>query len=215
MARPHRRSRSALPLAAALAASLCVPAALGAAQLQIDSAKSKFLLRVWKEGPASVFAHDHVARATEIKGTVEWDPAKPEDSSVEVEVPAASILMDEPVYRRRFDLPSIADVNRREIQNTMRGSKQLDVATYPTLSFRSQKVASIGPGKLRINGTLTLHGQSREVSMVATVEQRGEYFHANSTFRFLQSGFGITPYSFGQAVRNQDEVELQIELIAK
>jgi polyisoprenoid-binding protein YceI len=214
MSRTAPASRLADALVVALAA-LCLAADARAAELQVDPAHSTLLLRVWKQGAASVFAHDHVARATRFKGTVRYDPARPEDAAVAVEAEAGSVVMDEPNYRSRLGLPPIADVNRREIQNTMRGPKQLDVATYPTISFRSQKVGAVGEGKLRVTGLLALHGQSREVTLAVAVDRRGAYLHATTSFRFLQSDFGITPYSFGNAVSNRDEVELQIELLAK
>ena len=189
--------------------------ALHAVEYQVDGQRSVVLVRVWKEGPASVFAHDHVARATKLTGTVRWDPANPDASSVSIEVDASGISMDEPGHRRRLKMPSINDVDRRTIQNTMRGPKQLDVANYPTITFRSTRVADVAAGKLRITGSLTLHGQTRDVTLPATIERRGEYLHATGSFRFRQTDFGITPYSFGSAVRNGDEVEMQIELIAK
>jgi len=202
-------------LLALLAVLFLPPPPAHAAGYQVDPAHSTLLLRVWKEGPASVFAHDHVARATRFTGTVSYDPARPEASVVAVEAEAASLVMDEPTYRRRFELPPIKEVNRREIQKTMRGPEQLEVDRYPKISFRSTRVDSLGNGQLRVTGDLTLHGQTRDVTFPATVEMRGAYLHATATFRFRQSDFGVTPYSFGNAVANRDEVEMQIELLAK
>ena len=205
--------RSVVVLAALTAALWGAPAA--AADYTVDAGRSTLLVRVWKEGAGSIFAHDHIARATKLSGTVRWDPAKPNASAVEMQVETAGLVMDEPNMRRRFELPPISAVNRREIQNTMRGPKQLDVANFPTITFRSQRVESAGEGKLRITGAFTLHGKTREVTFPATVERRGEYVHATGSFRFLQSHYGITPYSFRGAVNNRDEVELQVELVAK
>lgn len=208
-------SRVSSPLFAALLIALLAVPAASAKQLTVDGTRSVLVLRVWKEGPGSVFAHDHVARATKLSGAVRWDPAHPNASSVEVTVAADGLVMDEPSIRRRFDMPLIKDVDRRSIQRTMQSAQQLDVAKFPTITFRSKRVDGAGDGKLRITGTFTLHGVSREVTFAATLDQRGEYLHANGSFRFRQSDFGITPYSFGSTVRNQDEVELQVELLAK
>ncbi len=208
------RASSSSFFAAVLIALFAAPAA-SAKQLAVDGTRSVLVLRIWKEGPGSVFAHDHVAHATKLSGSVRWDPAHPDASAVEVTAVADGIVMDEPNIRRRFGMPLIKDVDRRSIQRTMQSAQQLDVATYKTITFRSRRVDSAGDGKLRIAGTFTLHGVSREVTFAATIDQRGEYLHANGSFRFRQSDFGITPYSFGNTVRNQDEVELQVELLAK
>jgi len=210
---PPRRRVGLVLFLATVAALWGAPAA--AADYAVDPARSTLLVRVWKEGAGSIFAHDHIARATKLSGSLRWDPAKPNASAVEMKVEAAGLVMDEPNIRRRFDLPPISAVNRREIQNTMRGPKQLDVANFPTIAFRSQRVESTGEGKLRITGAFTLHGKTREVTFPATVDRRGEYLHATGSFRFLQSDYGITPYSFRGAVNNRDEVELQVELVAK
>lgn len=213
MSRP-RRAFPALALVPFAAALLYAPPAK-AAQYQVDPARSTLLVRIWKEGPASIFAHDHVARATRFSGTVTYDAARPDASAVSIEANAAGLVMDEPPYRRRFDMPPLKDVQRREIQKTMQGDKQLDVAAHPTIAFRSQRVEGTGPGQLRITGQLTLHGQTRELTLPATVDMRGAYLHAKGSVRFRQSDFGVTPYSFGSAVRNRDEVELLVELVAK
>jgi polyisoprenoid-binding protein YceI len=208
--------RSAALLFTLTVVAAALPAApAAAADYTIDTARSTLLVRVWKEGPASALAHDHVARATKLSGVVRWDPAKPNAGSVDVQVETAGLVMDEPNMRRRLELPPLPEVNRREIQKTMRGPKQLDVANFPTITFRSQRADSVGEGKLRITGAFTLHGQTREVTFPATIERRGEYLHATGSFRFRQSDYGITPYSFRGAVSNQDEVELQVELVAK
>ena len=204
---------AALLLATISLAPFASPA--GAAELAVDGTRSTLLVRVWKEGAASALAHDHVARATKLSGTVRWDAARPNESFVEVRVETSGLVMDEPNLRKRLDMPPIPDVNRREIQNTMRGPLQLDVAKYPTITFRSQRVDSVGEGKLRITGAFTLHGVTKEVTFPATLERRGEYLHATGSFRFRQSDYGITPYSFRGAVANRDEVELQVELLAK
>lgn len=211
-----RRIPSSALLALTYASLLSVPLAPAhAADYQMDPARSTLLVRVWKEGPASIFAHDHVARALRFTGTVAYDPARPEASTVAIEAEAASLTMDEPNYRRRFGLPPIKEVNRREIQKTMQSPEQLDVAKYPEITFRSRRVAGVGAGQLRITGELSLHGQTREVTFPATVEGRGDFLHAKASFRFRQTDFGITPYSFGSAVRNADEVEIQVELVAR
>ncbi|HEV8629366.1 MAG TPA: YceI family protein [Thermoanaerobaculia bacterium] len=210
-----RRRLALASLLGGLALAVLPPAAW-AADYALDSERSVLLLRVWKEGAASVFAHDHVARASKLSGTVRYDPARPDAASVEVEVSAAGLVMDEPTMRRRVGLPSISDANRRVVQKTMLGPEQMDVAAYPTLSFRSQRIDGVGEGQLRVTGALTLHGQTHELTFPATVELVGtNVLHAHATLRFKQSAFGITPYSFGGAVRNRDEVELQIELVAQ
>jgi polyisoprenoid-binding protein YceI len=81
-----------------------------------------------------------------LTGTVVYDPRNPQASSVEATIDATSINTHEP--RRDDDLKS---------------PNFLDVAKYPTLSFKSTKVERAGEGKLRVTGDLTLHGVTKQV----------------------------------------------------
>jgi polyisoprenoid-binding protein YceI len=201
----------AVPLALLLAAAST--GAARATDYTLDPLRSTLLLRVWKEGTASAFAHDHVVRASRFTGTVRYDASKPQASSVDVEATTKDLVCDEPTYRRRFDLPLINEQSRREIQHTMESSKQLDVAAFPAITFRSTKVSGTA-GALEVTGALTIHGQTREITFPATVGLVQGLLRGRATLRFRQSDFGITPYSFGTAVRNKDEVEMHLELIA-
>jgi polyisoprenoid-binding protein YceI len=96
----------------------------------------------------------------------------------------------------------------------MTGPEQLDVAKFRTLSFRSTRVQQASAGQLRVTGDLSLRGQTHSVSFLANVESQGALLHARATLRFRQSSFGMTPYST-IGIRNQDEVELQIDLVAE
>jgi len=211
------RSRP-LPLAALALLFLLAPplagrAAAAAAEFRLDPLRSTLLLRVWKEGALSAFAHDHVIRASKFTGTVRFDPGHPQASAIEVTAETAGLVADEPTYRHRFDMPPVDEQSRNEIEHTMLSSKQLDAAAFPTITFKSTRVLEQGAIQMLVTGALTIHGQTREVTFPADVAIVQGLFRGRATFRFHQSDFGITPYSFGNAVRNQDEVEMHLELI--
>ena len=203
-----------LALLLLLAPPLAGRAAAAAGEYALDPLRSTLLLRVWKEGSLSAFAHDHVVRAGTFTGTVRYDPVHPQMSSIEVSAETAGLVADEPTYRHRFDMPPVDEGSRHEIQHTMLSDKQLDATAFPTITFKSTRVQAQGAIKVNVTGALTIHGQTREVSFPADVAVVQGLFRGRATFRFRQSDFGITPYSFGNAVRNQDEVELHLELIA-
>jgi polyisoprenoid-binding protein YceI len=202
-----------LVLAAAL---LLLAAPTDAAEHRVDPARSTLLVRLYKDGPASAFAHDHVVRATRFTGTVRHDAARPGESAVAVEVEAASLVADEPELRRRFDLAEMSDGARRDVQRTMLGARQLAVEQHPRIAFRSTAVTAQGEGRLRVEGELSLHGKTRQVSFPAEVSLADGEVHARATLRFRQSEYGIAPYRFAfGAVRNRDEVELIVDLVAR
>jgi len=57
---------------------------------------------------------------------------------------------------------------------------------------------------------------TREVSFPATVAVEDGVLRARAALRFLQSSFGYRPYrALLGAIRNQDEVSLDVDLVAR
>jgi polyisoprenoid-binding protein YceI len=83
-----------------------------------------------------------------LSGAITWDDADPRRSSVTVEIDAASI-----------------DTAESKRDEHLRSADFLDVAQYPTLSFRSTRVELEGDAIVRVVGELTLHGVTREVTL--------------------------------------------------
>jgi len=98
-------------------------------------------------------------RMAELRGAITIDEADPARSSVEVEVDAASI-----------------DTRSEQRDGHLRSAEFLDVAQFPTVSFRSKRIdgarAAEG-GSFKVVGDLTIHGTTREVTLDATFEGRG------------------------------------------
>lgn len=49
--------------------------------------------------------------------------------------------------------------------NDLRSPNFFDVATYPTVTFKSRRVEAAGPGHFRLVGDLTMHGVTKEVTL--------------------------------------------------
>lgn len=182
----------------------------------INSARSEFVVQLFKAGVGSALAHDHVVRATTFTGQVQIDLAVPTSGSITVEVQTASLKVDEPEMRQKYGLASqLSEKDRQQIQDTMQSSSQLDVTRHPVMKFSSTKVETQQDGTYRVTGNLTIHGVTQSVTFSAQLEQRDAVLRIKGTFRFKQSSFGYTPYSalFG-TVRNQDEVLLHFDVLA-
>lgn len=98
-------------------------------------------------------------RFANVEGSIQIDGENPNDSSVSVELDAASI-----------------DTRVEQRDQHLRSADFLDVENYPKVVFRSTKVegASLEPGQsFRVTGELTIRGTTREVVLDATYEGRG------------------------------------------
>ena len=83
---------------------------------------------------------------TKVSGTVQYDAAHPEKSSVQVSIDASSV-----------------DTRVEMRDNDLRSARFLDVQKFPTITFQSKKVEAAGAGKLKVTGDLTIHGVTKEV----------------------------------------------------
>jgi polyisoprenoid-binding protein YceI len=109
----------------------------------------------WKIDPAHTaaqFAVKHMMISTirgefkGVTGTVVWDDQDVSKSSVDVTIDAKTVNTGE--EKRDQDL---------------RSANFFEVEKFPTLTFKSKKVESVGSGKLKVTGDLTMHGVTKEV----------------------------------------------------
>ena len=161
----------------------------------IDTQKSVMMVRVYKSGIFSAFAHDHDIGAPIKRGSADI-AAKRVDLHVDS---AALVVRDE----------KGSEKDHSEIQKTMLGPEVLDSARFPEIVFRSTAVEPSGPGVWRVQGTLTLHGQTKPI-VVAVTEKSGRYLgHA----LLKQTDFGIKPVKVaGGTVRVKDEIRIEFDI---
>jgi polyisoprenoid-binding protein YceI len=161
----------------------------------IDTTKSAITVHVYKAGVLSAFGHDHEISAPIARGAVDVDQSK-----VELHVNAGELRVRD---------PKVSDKDRDEIQTTMLGSSVLDAENHKEIGFQSTGAESAGTNAWKVTGSLTLHGQSRPVT-VDVHERDGHYAGA---CRFKITDFGIKPVKVaGGSVRVKDEVEIDFDI---
>lgn len=89
-------------------------------------------------------------RFDKFNGTFTYDEAKPEASKVSVEIDTASI-----------------NSNHGKRDKHLRGGDFLDVEMFPKATFVSKSVTPGENGKMTIVGDLTLHGETKEITINA------------------------------------------------
>jgi polyisoprenoid-binding protein YceI len=152
-------------------------------------------VRVYKAGILSAFGHDHEISAPLSGGTVNVEGRK-----VELQVDTGALRVQD---------PKASGKDRAEIQATMLGPEVLDAANYKEIRFRSTSAEPAGAGAWRVKGELTLHGETRPVSM--EVHERGG--HYAGACRFHITDFGIKPVKVaGGTVRVKDEVQVEFDI---
>ncbi len=145
--------------------------------------------------------------AGSFRGTVNVDPDQIGRSSVDITVDAASLRVT-----GRGD-------SAKDVQAKMLGPKCLDVARFPAIRFVSRTVtADPGPARVRdisIRGDLTLHGVTRELTLLVRLELAPDSMRATGATTLLQKDFGITPISIAGVVKVKNELALRWRLVGR
>jgi polyisoprenoid-binding protein YceI len=94
-----------------------------------------------------------------VRGTIRVDDDHPRNASVEVEIDTATVNSGD----------AVRDAH-------LRSADFFDVATYPTIAFRSTRVEPVSPlsrDRWNVVGDLTIHGVTRSVELTAEQTGRG------------------------------------------
>jgi polyisoprenoid-binding protein YceI len=161
----------------------------------IDIGKSVITVRVYKAGLLSALGHDH-----EIAGPIAGGVVDTTARQVELHAHSRALQVRD---------PGVSDKDRTEIQSTMLGPEVLDAERHAEIVFRSTGAEPLGAGSWRVHGSLTLHGQTRTV----TVEVQEKGGHYVGTSRFKQTEFSIKPVKVaGGAIRVKDEIRIEFDI---
>jgi polyisoprenoid-binding protein YceI len=167
---------------------------LSAQQRNIDTQKSTLTIHVGKTGALSGLGHEHEVHAPIHSGTADIGS----HPAVEIHVDARTL--------RVIDKGE-AEKDRAVVQKTMLGPEVLDSEQHREIVFKSTGAESAGQGRWTLRGNLTLHGQTRPVTVRVTLKDG--HYTGDATVK--QTDFGIKPP--GKAgVRAKDEVRIEFEV---
>jgi polyisoprenoid-binding protein YceI len=133
-------------VAGGFAAVLALPVLAGVKTYKIDPQHSSAQFAVTHLMISKVRGEFHA-----VNGTVNIDDSDISKSAVEVTIDASTVDTREPDRDKDLKSPHF-----------------LDVAKYPTMSFKSTKIEKDASGKLRITGDLAIHGVTKSVVLDVT-----------------------------------------------
>jgi polyisoprenoid-binding protein YceI len=144
---------------------------------------------------------------TDVQGTAVFDEAEPGKSSVNIQIATASI-----------------DTSNKKRDDHLRSPDFFDVVTYPVMSFVSKEVVVANGVPTQINGELTLHGETRAVTL--EVEEFSQTVTdpwgnirrgASASTTINRKDFGLTwnkaLEAGGVVVGEEVRISLEVELI--
>ena len=134
---------------------------------------------------------------SDFSGRFSYDPESPESSSVEVVIETSSLDMDDDTWNEHLS-----------------GEQWFNVTNYPTMSFKSTSVESLGDGSMKVNGELTLLEITKPVSLDVSVNKIGLQmgdpkagFSASTTINRIAWGMS----TFAPAIGEEVTIYIQVE----
>lgn len=145
---------------------------------------------------------------TELKGTIDYNPAKPEETKISAEIDSSSL--------------STGNTKRDE---HVKSKDFLDVSKFSKITFVSKSAKSTGKNSLDVTGDLTILGHTKEVVLqVSELSGPGlnpldkkNHVGASATTKITRQDFGVTWNGGGiTGIAGEtaigDEIKIQIEV---
>jgi polyisoprenoid-binding protein YceI len=125
---------------------LAAPAALAATTFDVDAPHTSVLFSIRH------LVTEVQGKFTKFNGAIVYDAKNPGNSSVEFTVDAASI-----------------DTANGKRDDHLRSADFFDVAQFPALAFKSEKVKAKGKDQLEVTGVFTMRGVSKTITVPAKI----------------------------------------------
>ncbi len=193
-----RSSVSLIPFALVLIASL--PFRVAAAEKAIDSQRSSLTIHVGRAGLLSAAGHEHTIKAPIESGSVD-------DTSPSVRMIVAAERL-EVTPDAKLSAADLTEVQSNMQRNVLESSK------YPQILFQSTRAEREGVDAWKVDGTLTLHGVTRPLT-VSVRRDKDAYVGA---VHIKQTDFGIQPIRVGGGlvtVKNELDVRFEVYCVPK
>jgi len=169
---------------------------------RVDPA-SRLVVKTGKAGLFGFAGHSHVIRARAIAAELVYRPGK-----------AASHLRIKLLTDSLEVLTPNDTAEIRKVTKAMR-TEVLEVERYPEMSFSADSVDAKS-GKVELRLSVTMHGTTRQVPVIAQVKMGDDTVRATGSFTAKQTDFGIKPFSGGPGgtVKVADKVTFCFDLVA-
>lgn len=127
----------------------------------------------------------HVFEFTKLSGKLSYDAQTPANSKVDLTVDAATFIVKD---------DWVNDKDKKKVLDEARNN-MLKVGQYPEMRFTSSKVTPQGGNKFQVDGTLTIRGIAKPITIDAMLDPEKIVISGKSVFKM--TGYGMKPPSAG------------------
>ena len=139
-------------------------------------------------------------RFRKFSAALAFDPDKPGQATVQVDVDLASI-----------------DTGMPELDTEATGKQWFNAPAFPTARFTSKSVKALGNGRYSVAGTLAIKGQSQEIVVPAGFTAQGNSGVLTGSFTIRRGDFSIGegPWAAFDIVANDVQVNFRLAVAAR
>jgi polyisoprenoid-binding protein YceI len=175
----------------------------------IDSRASRFTVQAFATGLLSRMGHNPIIGIRDFSGEMQFNPEKLEAGGFRLVIKSASLGVQN----------DISDKDLREIERLM-NQEVLETAKFPEIVYEGTSISVTKMADLlcsaTINGNLTLHGVTRNQTVVVRVALLGSMLRASGDFTLDQTDYNIKLVSVaGGALKLKDELKFSFEMVAR
>jgi len=181
---------------------------LAAQRYTLDASHSKFIAHALRGGLFWFKGHDHLVAVREFTGEAQLNADSIAASSLVITAKTASMEETSSVF---------TDAQKKIINKELREIVLLP-DQYPDIVFKSTNVSGKAAGAnqydLKINGDLSLHGVTRQITIPTKVTVMGNDLRAQGEFSINRSDFKVKATSaFHGLVRVKDKLKFEFDIV--
>src|ERR1044072_2290761 len=175
---------------------------------RLDPAQSKFRAHALRGGLLWFKGHDHMVAVHDFTGEARLDPASLTDSSLQITAKTATMEETSSVF---------TDAQKKIINKELREIVLLP-DQYPDIVFKSANVSGKAAGAnqydLKINGDLTLHGVTRQITIPTKLTVTQNDLRAQGEFSINRDDFKVKATSAVHGlVRVRNKIKFTFDIV--
>jgi polyisoprenoid-binding protein YceI len=175
----------------------------------IDSRASRFTVQAFATGLLSRMGHNPIIGIRDFSGEMQFNPDKLEAGGFSLVIKSASLSVQN----------DISDKDLREIERLM-NQEVLETAKFPEIVYEANSISVTKMTDMlcsaTLNGKLTMHGVTRNQTIVVRVALLESMLRASGDFTLDQTDYNIKLVSVaGGALKLKDELKFSFEMVAR
>lgn len=188
--------------------SISTNADLAASRYRLDASQSNFMVRAFSGGLLWFKGHDHFIRVRDFTGEAQLTPGTINPASLHITILAASLEETRDVFT-----PQQKQIINKELREIV-----LEPDKYPEIAFKSTsvtgKTTNADQYDLKIDGDLTLHGVTRQITIPTIVTIIGNDLRARGEFTIERSDFNVKATSaLHGMIRVRDKLKFTFDIV--